>query len=368
MKKRIVALAFALTMALGMTACGEKQAETTAAPAGTAGASAGTAGAASPEDPSVTLKCGLTFTLEDYRGEDLQWWADRVKELSNGSVTIELYPSETLVKGTESVSAMVMGTIDMYLVNTSYVEGSVPDLEVMNMPCTAPAKKLTERLKLCYDVMEACHDQIFTAFDNAGVKYIGTIGQGGYVDMVFSKPIHTAEEYTGWKVRTTGGISDDILNALGCTPTFISSSDLYLSLQTGVVDGAMTTPNTILNNKLYELCPYMVVPSVNNSYSPYFVCCSNEAWDQLSENQRQIMADAAKECLARTIEVYPDRQNSDREEVKKNLAEYIELPDEEWAKMQEKMNPVYDAYAAEFGELGKEIYDIKCSVEDAFSN
>ena len=324
------------------------------------------AGGDGSADSAVTLKCGLTFALDDYRGQDLQWWADRVNELSEGTINIELYPSETLVKGTESLSAMVMGTIDMYLVNTSYVEGSVPSLEAMNMPCIAPVTELEDRLQLCCDVIEACHDPIFQAFDNAGVKYIGTIGQGGYVDMVFSEPIYTAEEYSNRKVRTTGGISDDLLNALGCTPTFISSSDLYLSLQTGVVDGSMTTPDTIMSNKLYELCPYMVVPSINNSYSPYFICCSNDAWDQLSENQRQIMAQAADECLARTVEVYPEEQNATRDEVIKNLKEYIELPGGEWAKMQEKMQPVYDSYAAGFDDLGKEMYDIKCSVEEAW--
>ena len=34
--------------------------------------------------------------------------------------------------------------------------------------------------------------------------------------------------------------------------------------------------------------------------------------------------------------------------------------------MQEKMQPVYDSYAAGFDELGKEMYDIKCSVEEAW--
>ena len=223
MKKRMMAFTLALAMALGMTACGGKpeSSSPTPTPAGTDSASQETPEASAAEDPSVTFKCGLTFTLDDYRGEDLQWWADRVHELSGGTVTIELYPSETLVKGTESISAMVMGTIDMYLINTSYVEGTVPGLEAMNMPCTAPVKELTDRLQLCCDVIDACQDQLFTAFDQAGVKYIGAIGQGGYVDMVFREPIHTAEEYTRWKVRTTGGISDDILNALGCTPTFI---------------------------------------------------------------------------------------------------------------------------------------------------
>lgn len=318
---------------------------------------------AAAADKPVNLKCGLTFKLDDYRGEDLVWWANRVKELSGGSINIELYPSETLVAGSESVSSMVMGSIDMYLIAPSYVEGVVEGMAGLTMPCTAGIEKLEERLQLCYDIMVALQDKLTATFDKAGIKFIGTLCQGGYVDMVFNKPIRSAEEYTQFKVRTTGGISDEMLKALGCTPVFISSSDLYMSLQTGVVDGAMTTPTTILSNKLYELCPYMVVPSLSNNYSPYFICSSNEAWDSMSANQQEILVKAAYECLARTIEIYPERQSADREKVIAELEEYIVLPDEEWAKMQEKFAPVYESYAAEFGPVDKEIYEIKTAME-----
>lgn len=314
-------------------------------------------------DKEVTIKCGLTFTLDDYRGQDLQYWVDLVKEKTNGTVKIELYPSETLVKGADAVPALVMGSIDMYLCTPSYLEGTVEGMEAMGMPCTAAVAELKDRLQLGYDFNIACEKLLEETFEKAGIQYIGTIAQGGYVDMVFNKPIRSAAEYTGFKVRTTGGLPDKQLKALGCTPTFISSSDLYLGLQTGVVDGAMTTPTTVLNNKLYELCPYMVVPSLSSGYSPYYVCCSNNVWEQLSANQQSILRSTAYETLARTVETYTDRLGSDRTKLMGLLKEYIELPADEWAKIAAKLQPVYDEEAKNFSGMGKQFYDLKLKIE-----
>ena len=317
-------------------------------------------------DKEITIKCGLTFTLDDYRGQDLQYWVNLVKEKTDGKVTIELYPSETLVKGTDSVSALVMGSIDMYLCTPSYLEGTVEGMEAMGMPCTAAVTQLKDRLQLGFDFAKSAEPILEETFAKGGVQYVGTIAQGGYVDMVFNKPIRTAEEYSGFKVRTTGGLPDKQLKAIGCTPTFISSSDLYLGLQTGVVDGAMTTPTTVLNNKLYELCPYMVVPSLSSGYSPYYICCSNSVWESLSANQKNILRSTAYETLQRTVDTYPDRLGADREKLKGLLKEYIELPAEEWDKIAAKLQPVYDEEAKNFTGIGKQLYDLKLKMEGAW--
>ena len=60
------------------------------------------------------------------------------------------------------------------------------------------------------------------------------------------KPVHTREDAKGLKIRSPGGFQTNYIKSLGAEPIFMPLSDVYLSLETGTIDGVVTCPPLVL--------------------------------------------------------------------------------------------------------------------------
>lgn len=57
-----------------------------------------------------------------------------------------------------------------------------------------------------------------------------------------TEPVHTLEELKGLRIRSPGGLQTYMIEALGAEPVFMPLGDVYLSMETGVIDGIVTCP------------------------------------------------------------------------------------------------------------------------------
>jgi TRAP-type transport system periplasmic protein len=81
------------------------------------------------------------------------------------------------------------------------------------------------------------------------------------------------------------------------------------------------------------------------------------AWDQLSNDERKILMDAATETRAYQRKVSRETEAKGLEAMKSKGTVVNEISPEEKARMREKLKPVTDKYAKEVGEaLVKELY------------
>ncbi len=63
----------------------------------------------------------------------------------------------------------------------------------------------------------------------------------GYIQFFNNKrPLTKPDDFKGLKMRTFSKGDADTLRALGAAPTVMSSSEMYMALQRGTVDGATT--------------------------------------------------------------------------------------------------------------------------------
>ena len=80
----------------------------------------------------------------------------------------------------------------------------------------------------------------------------------------------------------------DTMTALGAEPTPIAYSELYSSIQTGVVDGGENS------NKFYEVAPYYLLDG--HTFSPGIILMAEAKWNQLSEEDQAILREAGKKA------------------------------------------------------------------------
>ena len=103
-------------------------------------------------------------------------------------------------------------------------------------------------------------------------------------------PIRKLEDFKGKKLRTIAGPPHDAKSALGATPLYIPAPDLYMSLETGVLDGA-NLPWEVVGKgwNLYEVTAYQT--DVNVFYGVYSISINLDTWKRLpADIQKAIMS------------------------------------------------------------------------------
>ena len=90
-----------------------------------------------------------------------------------------------------------------------------------------------------------------------------------------------------------------LITALGGAPTPMSFGEVYTALQQSVIDGAENNELALINNKHGEVAKYYSY--TQHGIIPDIVIMSTKSLERLTEEQRQVVYDAAK--LANEYEI-----------------------------------------------------------------
>jgi tripartite ATP-independent transporter DctP family solute receptor len=116
----------------------------------------------------------------------------------------------------------------------------------------------------------------------------------GTRQMTSNEPIRSPEDLEGVNLRVSPGSEIAITNAeaMGAEPTGgIGFGELYLALQTGVVDAQENPLPAIDDGAFYEVQDYLNL--TGHEPSPQFMVVNSDWWESLPEGHRQAFNDAA---------------------------------------------------------------------------
>lgn len=300
----------------------------------------------------VTLKYGHYFPIDDLQGQVAEKWASLVEEKSDGSIEVEIYPNEQLVKGKEGFQSTANGIVDLYPVLTPYIGGQIPLVSAFDFPFP-PASYTDEVLA---EFVDEANPLIEEEMTRNGLKSLGAIASTGSTSIYSTKPVRSMEDLKGLKIRGPGGLADEALSLLGASVTFLSASEQYMALQTGTVDGVGTTYTSFDSLNLHEVAPYWT--NIDVIRSPYFLIMNNAVWESLSESQQDILIEATEEAREWGFNEAAEIEKELADTARENVEEEIELSDEELEKWIDEMEPLFDHYLEENGEKGKEFLEI----------
>jgi len=168
-----------------------------------------------------------------------------------------------------------------------------------------------------------------------------------------SHPIRNVADFAGFKLRTPPApISVDLFRSLGASPTPIVFPELYLALQTKIVDGQETPYSTIEATRFFEVQKYL---SVTNHTATIFWFLGNlDAWNALSPADRQIVLRAA--------DVAAVAQRRDTALQSAALAEKLgrlgmTFAQSDTASMRAQLAPFYAKWKGEFGSTAWQLLE-----------
>ena len=174
--------------------------------------------------------------------------------------------------------------------------------------------------------------------------------ESGFRNISNSKhPVTKLEDIQGLKIRTIQNpVFLDTINALGANAVPMPFTELYTALETKAIDGQEGPYTTILTSKINEVQKYL--SPTRHIYGAVVVLASKKFWDQLSDDEKQIMRTSCEE--ARDYERAISRELSPESlaELKEKGMVFSDIPAEEMARMRDKVKPVVDKYAKDVGD------------------
>ncbi|MBO4369316.1 MAG: TRAP transporter substrate-binding protein DctP [Desulfovibrio sp.] len=228
-------------------------------------------------------------------GMSALYFADLVKEKTNGRINIKVYCNSQLMAGMQTSEFLLVrnGIIDFALAST--INWS-PQVKQLNLPCMPfLVANHPDRYK-AIDALEAGKSgkMLIDAVESKGVHFIGW-GENGFRELTTSKKVSSLADLKGMKIRVVGSpIFIDTFRALGANPATINWSEAIVGFQQGTVDG-QENPTTGINipSKMWQYhkfhCDWHYV------IDPLMLCSNTNVWKSFTEEDQKILLDCAKE-------------------------------------------------------------------------
>lgn len=216
-----------------------------------------------------------------------------VEANSGGRIKVEIYPSGQLGSETEMMEGLQIGTVQIACPSIGVTTRFIPDFFALNIPFMFYTHREAWEFYDSDFVKETMNE---TALKR-GLRYIGqTEDGGGFVALTNNvHPIKTPEDLRKVRMRDLehpGRLA--FWRALGVSATPIPWEELYLSLQTGVVDGQQNAPGLISWAKLWEVQKYATAMGHYYGSLQWFI---SERWFQsLPDDLKKVVLDAMDEA------------------------------------------------------------------------
>ncbi len=215
----------------------------------------------------------------------LQPWVKKVEAATKGRVKIEVFPSQTLVKGVDMWRGVRSGIADIGWCFHGYWPDQTPLSDVMTLPSLPfkSAEKGSEVLWKLYERFPAIQKEY------SDIVPLTLWTSHPYFLLTTKKQVKTLDDLKGLKIRVTGGPPTEQMKALGAVPTPMPMPDVYEALDKGVIDGMGAPWEAVLSFRLYEVAKYYTMVPLPSVY--FSLCANKQKWEGLPKDVRdQIMS------------------------------------------------------------------------------
>ena len=224
-----------------------------------------------------------------YLGGMEKIFADELEKLTAGQVKSRIFHSGALSSNERELAEMAQsGAVDVAIAATTYVLGWAPSMKVFDLPY------LFEGVNHFKKVVQGEVGQILaTQVEDDGVVLLSYILPG--VRSIFNtkRPIEKLEDAKGMKIRSMQSpVYVDMFTSMGMLPTPMPSSELYTSLQTGVVDAGENDPASVVSWGWVDVIKYY---SLNeHSIAVCIMVMNKKRFDGFSSEIRKAILEAGK--------------------------------------------------------------------------
>jgi len=291
--------------------------------------------ACGPADQGKVLKLAHGLDPSHPVHSAMVYMAERCKEISDGELSIEIYPSGQLGSEQQCVELLQIGSLAITKVSAAVMESFTEDFKVLGLPYVFRSKEHSFKV-LDGDIGE----ELLLSTEPFWIRGLCFYDAGSRSFYTIDKPIHHPDDLQGLKIRVMKSMTAmEMVKAQGGSPTPISWGELYTALQSGVVDGAENNPPSFYTSHHYEVCKYY---SLNeHTMVPDVLIVSQKVWQKLSDQEKRWLKQAAEDSVLVERKLWAESEKLSLETVEKEGVNII-YPDKE--PFAEKVEELLESY------------------------
>ena len=232
-------------------------------------------------------------------GTGFAWWAEQLKEASDGALAVKIYEPGKLVKAFEILDAVSDGKIDCGAATAGFWAGKIPAAPIFSsLPFGPEAPEYMawmfhgNGLKLNQEM-----------YDQAGynVKVLPTVMLVPETAGWFSEPIESIEDLKGLKMRFFG-YGGQVMQKLGMSISLMPPAELFPALEKGVLDATEFSMPTI-DQRLgfYKIAQYNYFPGWHQQATWVDVLINKDKWNSLSKGQQKLIEMVSMASIVNSI-------------------------------------------------------------------
>ena len=233
---------------------------------------------------------GGSLTEGDFRDRLCRRFAADIDKRSHGALKAQVYPGSSLMKTNAQFSAMRKGALDLSLYPLPYAGGEVAECNIGLMPGLVPSYEVGARWKT-----SEVGRLLEKTLDAKGIVLVSWVWQAGGVASRVT-PLVQPSDAKGLKVRGGSREMDMVLKQAGASVISLPSNEIYVAMQTGAMDAAMTSSTSFISFKLEETAKNLT-SGRNKAYWFMFepLMMSKDVFGRLTKAQQDIVMAAGAE-------------------------------------------------------------------------
>ena len=229
----------------------------------------------------------LNFPAGNFQSQGAQRFADRVKEATNGELTIVLHPGASLgFKGPELLRAVAESQLTIAEVPTGMVEGDAPTLGLTAQPFISTN---TFEQRLLYELAKPTYAKILKKFNQFTLWTSVWPFSGIYTQ----RSITSESNLKGLKMRVYDGTGLAFGKATGIAARKMPFSEVYPAMKAGLLDSMYTSSVSGVDAKAWEVLKYFTPINIVGPVN--MINVNIDAWNKLPKNIQEIVLDISKQ-------------------------------------------------------------------------
>lgn len=245
---------------------------------------------AAPE-PSTTIRFAMSNSATTPHGMTVTKWGEdteAARAAGETTLAIVLYPNGQLGSVSEMLEQIQMGETVAVSTDAGALKAFAPDLGILECPYMFES---VEEASLVFKTQWFA-DQCDILY-KAGIKVLSAEMIYGARHIMAKVPVRVPADLKGVKIRVPNNdLSISMMEAMGGVATPMSLSEVYSSIQQGVIDGMENPFATHIDNSMWEVCDYLSLTGHQITISWYVMSAS--VFDSLSEQDQNYLMTSAK--------------------------------------------------------------------------
>jgi C4-dicarboxylate-binding protein DctP len=267
---------------------------------------------------------------------------------ANTNFDVKFYPAGQLYADDVAPDALQEGACVLAQMGVGgEIEATVPETIILSGPTYTDMDWF---YRFMYDTAGGggwAYEVLEPSFERVGIKWLASSPYSPDFGCMTITPVMTVADYQGMKLRTPDKGFAAVFEGLGASPVVMSSSDVYMAIERGTIDGGVSGTTSFVSRKWYEVADYCM--TLGTGPNIQMLLANLEWWNSLDDDTQDTIWQAAKDMEIRACNAALQDQIDSVQTLKDNGVEVgaFEVGTPAWQELKDKSASTVDAVMRE---------------------